>query len=231
MSQVEQVRGLIDADRPSAVNKQIFVAYSYKAYPAADYRRVFNEIAAEYEVSFVFADEKITNMHILQKIISYIRGSDFALFDISGWNPNVTLELGIAMASDEDWYIAFNPNETDIEEVPSDLRGIDRIQYTSYTELGEKLRALVEQRYPRRSEGIEAYLDDLRTSVRSLLGQQPGMTMQELAEVLGVSVAVAQLAVRPLIGAELETTGRRKGTKYYRNGEAPARPGSGAPTE
>ncbi len=201
--------------------KQVFVAYSYKTYPRDDYRRVFTEISDEYDVSFVFADEKITNMQILQKIISYIRSSDFALFDISGWNPNVTLELGIAMAEGEDWYIAFNPEKTELDEVPADLRGIDRIQYESYTELGERLRALIEQRYPKRAQGIEAYLDDLRAGVLETLTKQPGMTMQELAEVLGVGVSVAQLAVRRLIGSELETTGRRRGMKYYIKGTAP----------
>ncbi len=213
--------GAEDQDTLTA-NRQIFVAYSYKIYPADDYRKVFNEISDEYEVAFVFADEKITNMHILQKIISYIRGSDFALFDITGWNPNVTLELGFAMASGEDWYIAFNPEHTVLDEVPADLRGIDRIQYNSYTELGDKLRALVEQRYPRRTEGIESYLEDLRTAALNVLHEQPGMNMMELAEVLGISVKVAQLAVHPLIPQRLETTGRRRGTKYYLLGDAPS---------
>ena len=116
---------MVDDRSQSGVKRQIFVAYSYKEYPRDDYRRIFTDIEAEYDVAFVFADEKITNMHILQKIISYIRASDFALFDITGWNPNVTLELGFAMATSESWYIAFNPSRTDLTEVPADLRGID----------------------------------------------------------------------------------------------------------
>jgi hypothetical protein len=116
---------ILDEAKPT---RQVFVAYSYRAYPKEDDRRVFDDSAETYSVGFVFADEKITNMHILQKIISYIRGSDFAVFDISGWNPNVTLELGIAMASGDNWYIAFNPEKTELDEVPADLRGIDRIE-------------------------------------------------------------------------------------------------------
>ena len=195
--------------------RQIFVAYPYRAFPRDDYRKVFESISDEYAVSFLFADEKITNMHILQKIISYIRASDFSLFDISGWNPNVTLELGIAMSTEEDWYISFNPNLTDLSEVPSDLRGIDRIEYSSYGEYGEKLRALIEQRYPKRTSSIETFLDDLRGTARGLLRAQPGLTMQELADVAGSTVAVMQLAIRPLVGDELTTTGQRKAMKYY----------------
>ena len=201
--------------------KQVFVAYSYKEYPKADYRKVFTEIEQEYELTFIFADEKITNMHILQKIISFIRASEFAVFDITGWNPNVTLELGFAIATSDNWYIAFNPDKTDLAEVPADLRGIDRIQYKSFAELGEQLRVLVEQRYPKRVEGIDAYLEGLRDSAKNALTSQPGMTMADLAELLGTSVKVTQLAVRPLVGMELETTGKTKAMKYYLKGQAP----------
>lgn len=207
--------------RGGGTKKQVFVAYSYKEYPKADYRKVFTEIEQEYELTFVFADEKITNMHILQKIISFIRASEFAVFDITGWNPNVTLELGFAMATTDNWYIAYNLAKTDLAEVPADLRGLDRIQYGSFAELGEKLRALIEQRYPKRTEGIDAYLDGLRNSAKNALGSQPGMTMAELAELLGASVKVTQLAVRPLVNTELESTGKTKAMKYYLKGHAP----------
>jgi hypothetical protein len=81
---------------PTPLKRQIFVAYAYNIYPQADYRKIFAALEKTYGVKFIFADEKITNLHILQKIISYIDASDFSLFDISGWNPNVTLELGLA---------------------------------------------------------------------------------------------------------------------------------------
>jgi len=209
------------------LKRQIFVAYPYRLFPKADYRAVFEGVSDDYAVTFLFADEKITNMHILQKIISYIRASDFSIFDISGWNPNVTLELGIAMSSEEDWYISFNPTLTDLNEVPSDLRGIDRIEYASYTDYGDKLRALVEQRYPKRTSSIETFLDDIRSNVRDLLAAQPGLTMQELADVAGSTVAVMQLAVRPMVGTELRTTGRTKAMKYFlTSGDASVEPSS-----
>ena len=94
---------------PTNPSKQVFVAYAYGLYDKRDYRKVFANLERAFGVRFIFADEKITNMHILQKILSYIRSSDFSLFDISSWNPNVTLELGIALALSDDWYICFNP--------------------------------------------------------------------------------------------------------------------------
>lgn len=124
------------------LRKQVFVAYSYRLYPKTDYRSVFKALEKKYDVSFIFADEKITNMHIMKKIESFMRSSDFSLFDISGWNPNVTLELGFAMAIGDQWYIAVDPSKTDTKEVPSDLRGLDRIEYGSYAELGGQTRTL-----------------------------------------------------------------------------------------
>ena len=63
---------------PTRNPRQIFVAYAYKLYPATDYRKVFKEATKAFQVDFVFADEKITNLHILQKISNYIRSSRFA---------------------------------------------------------------------------------------------------------------------------------------------------------
>ncbi len=197
--------------------RQVFVAYSYRLYPKSDYRNVYKEIERVYDVTFIFADEKITNMHIMKKIESFIRGSDFAIFDISGWNPNVTLELGFAMALADQWYIAIDPSKTEVKEVPSDLRGLDRIEYGSYSELGEKIQTAMAQRYPRRPTGtIDTYLAEQRKQAVGLLRTDPGLTVTSIAQVLGVDVQVAQLIVRPLIEENvLRTEGKRKATKYF----------------
>jgi len=209
-----------DRQLPLAAKKkhrQVFVAYSYRLYPKADYRTLYKELEKAYDVTFIFADEKITNMHIMKKIESFIRGSDFSVFDISGWNPNVTLELGFAMALNDQWYIAMDPSRTEVKEVPSDLRGLDRIEYSSYSELREKLQTVMAQRYPRRAPGgIDAYLEEQRRAVLDLLRREPGLTVTSMAQVLGVDVQVTQLIVRPLVeNSTLMTQGRRKATKYF----------------
>lgn len=65
-----------------AGKSKIFVAYPY-AFPQEDYRRPFEELAESFNVQFVFADQEITNSHILDKITGMIRDSRFALFDIT----------------------------------------------------------------------------------------------------------------------------------------------------
>lgn len=216
IKQMQSYSALSSPTTPKLLTKQVFVAYSYRLYPKDDYRKVYKELAHKYDVTFIFADEKITNMHIMKKIETLIRGADFSIFDISGWNPNVTLELGYAMAIGDNWYIAIDPSKTVINEVPSDLRGLDRIQYSSYTELGTSLTVLMEQWYPlRKPASITEFIDERKAQVIELLRRSPGQTMGTIKTVLGVSTDVAQLVVRAMIGAEVETRGTHKGKRYY----------------
>jgi hypothetical protein len=63
-----------------------------------------------------------------------IMKSDFAIFDLSDWNPNVALELGLSQSlrkkPSKPYYIVLNTNRSD--DVPADIRGIQRLEYTSY---------------------------------------------------------------------------------------------------
>ena len=203
--------------KPEAQTKQVFVAYAYTLYDKRDYRKVFTSLEKAFGVQFIFADEKITNMHILQKIISYIRGSDFSLFDISAWNPNVTLELGIALAMSNDWYICFNPDKTDINEVPSDIRGIDRIHYHSFADLEDRLTALLDQWYPRATrQGVDDYFAKIEHDVRQLLKRQPGLGIVEMSEILGVNKKMAQVVVRQMTdGGHITKKGETRAAKYF----------------
>lgn len=196
--------------------RQIFVAYPYKLYPKADYRKVFRELEKAFDVKFVYADEKITTLHILQKIANYIRSSRFGIYDISGWNANVTLELGLAFGLNEKAFIAIDPSKTDINEVPADLRGIDRVQYRSYSELQEGLTKLLSQEIPvERSHDVENQLAELRREAVEIVNQSEGLKIADIAQLLGVSTDMAKLIVKPLVGKELRTEGTRRGTRYF----------------
>ncbi len=202
---------------PAKKPRQVFVAYPYGLYPKADYRRVYASVGKAFDVEFVFADERITSLHILQKIREYIRASRFGIYDISGWNPNVTLELGLAFGLSERTFIAIDPTKTAVNEVPSDLRGLDRIQYTSYAELEEKLGALIAQELPVPvKHDVENQLQELRTKCVDVVAGSDGLKIGDIARLLGVSVDMAKLVIRPLVGHELKSLGVKKGTRYYR---------------
>lgn len=203
---------------PARKPRQIFVAYSYKLYPKADYRPVFQDLRGAFNVEFVFADEKITNLHILQKIANYIRESRFGLYDISGWNPNVTLELGLAFGLGEKAYIAIDPSKTNVEEVPADLRGLDRIQYGSYAELRAGVEKLLLQEFPvEPTHDVENQLKQLRAQAVSVIADSEGLKIPDIAQLLGVSIDMAKVIVRPLVGDKLRIEGIKRGARYYLN--------------
>ncbi|WP_380167747.1 hypothetical protein [Jannaschia sp. R86511] len=196
--------------------RQVFVAYPYRAYPAADYRRVYTNLSRAFQVKFVFADEQITTLHILDKIQGYIEESQFGIYDISGWNANVTLELGLALGRGERAYIAIDPSKTDSQQVPSDLQGIDRLQYGSYHELENVLTTLLGQELPiPRTHEAENQIVDLRRQVLNVTSPVDGLKIGDIATALGISTSLAQVVVRPLVGDTLRTEGQRRGMRYF----------------
>jgi hypothetical protein len=193
------------------------VAYPYTLYDTNDYRKPYKELAKAFNVQFVFADEKITTLHILQKIADYIRSSRCGIYDISGWNANVTLELGLAYGMNEKAYVIANPRQHPAGEVPSDLRGLDRMQYTSFSELQSALEKILTQELPiQPTHDVENQLETLRAHAISIIKDAPdGLKINDIASLLGVSNEVAKVVVHPLVGSSLRTEGVRKGTRYF----------------
>jgi hypothetical protein len=214
----------LTAPTPARRTRKIFVAYPY-SFPKGDYRRAYNELAKAFSITFEFADERITNKQILDKITDMIMTSRFSLFDVTTWNANVALELGIAIGAGRDYYLLFNPSHPENpkgREVPADLGGLDRIQWHSYTELEEGLTNLLVQEFGVPFEQVEEDpLRELRERLPIVLERNPGLRVGEIAEQLGVPVEVAKVVVKPFVGDLLETTGAKKGTRYYLKGQAP----------
>lgn len=199
--------------------RQVFVAYPYTLFDKTDYRRPFNELSKAFGVNFVFADEKITTLHILQKIADHIRSSRFGVYDISGWNANVTLELGLAYGLNEKAYIISDPTKHAHDEVPADLRGLDRLHHRSFAELQAAMEKILLQEFPiQTTHDVENQLTVLRgQAVHLLADAEQGLKIADIAQLLGVTVDVAKIVVHPLVAsAQLGTKGVKKGTRYYR---------------
>ena len=208
----------IDVSLASLVKKprQVFVAYSYRHYDKRDYRRAFEVVGKAFDVEFIFADEKITSLHILQKIANYIRESQFGIYDITAWNPNVTLELGLALGMGERVFISLNPDETEMTDVPSDLKGVDRLQYKSFSSLGDEIERLISQILPPpKNEEAETFLTRLQDKIVSLVQTSPNLGVGTIARAVGVNIDLAKLAIKNELGFRLSASGNTKGTKYF----------------
>lgn len=196
--------------------RQVFVAYSYRLYDKRDYRKPFEEIGKAFNVDFIFADEKISSLHILQKIANQIKESEFGIYDITGWNPNVTLELGLALGMSEKVFVALNPDKTEMDDLPSDLKGIDRLQYSSHSQFQDELERLISQELPPpRDPEAEDFLLNLQNKVVDYVNKAPGMTVTSIAKAVGVNKELAKLAVQNEVGDRLELRGKTRGAKYY----------------
>lgn len=201
---------------PSAQRRQVFVAYPYSI-PKADYRKPFEAVGKAFNVKFVFADEKISNLHILDKIKGYIVDSAFGIYDITAWNPNVALELGLALGLNRTAYIAFDPSKTNADDVPSDLRGMDRLQYSSFSDLEARIEWLIAQELPLpRTHDAENQLEGLRETVLALVAASEGLKIGDIAKAVGVSTDLAKVVVRPLVAEDkLRVQGVKRGAKYH----------------
>lgn len=83
-----------------------------------------------------FADEYWCSGHILTKIKNGIDEAKLCIFELSDKSkPNVFMELGYAMAKEKPLILLIKKGN----HLPSDLEGLDRIEYESMVELEEKL--------------------------------------------------------------------------------------------
>jgi hypothetical protein len=150
---------------------------------------------------------------------------EFSIFDITTWNPNVALELGIAVGAEVDYYIAFN-STIEQEGVPADVGGIDRLEYEDYASLGQELERLMTQQFggpvaerdakaKEQAEEFRAQLESLSNQIPEVVKTNPGLAIGGIASQIGVPLEITQTLVRSLVGSELRTEGDKRGTKYY----------------
>jgi hypothetical protein len=104
----------------------VFVGCRYS--PEAIYEQ-FKETLRLVPLEFIFADSAIKTHYILERIRSGVTRADFCLFDITDWNPNVTLEVGLSEGVNREYYILFRPGSGKKRNPPSDLHGKQRINY------------------------------------------------------------------------------------------------------
>jgi len=194
------------------------VAYPYTIYDTKDYRKAFHNLEKAFGVKFIFADQQITDAHILDKIVGYIRGTKFGIYDITSWNANVTLELGIAFGLQKNRYIIFNPSHTQ-GKILSDIAGFDRIDYTSFSSLEEGLTRLLSQEFPvenrtRFGDQLAEIQDDI---MEALADSEFALGINDLAKAIGVTKELCRIALNPLLENEkVEMIGRKRGAAYRR---------------
>jgi ribosomal protein S25 len=218
----------------------VFVGCNYERLPFLGYRDVFREVAAaEPRIEFVFADARISNQSILQKVRENILNCDVGLYDVTFRNPNVMMELGIAIGAGRHWNILYNP-EQDLSverrgwfarprsnaEIPANLRGYEYLEYRDRLQLGERLTEWAKQTLERSSREISQRWAKHAVEVLDLLKVHPDLSINEVATRSGIEVSMARLAITGLRKKGLVQTNGRRGVATRYRLSTPAR---GAP--
>jgi hypothetical protein len=100
--------------------------------PATTFKK-FRAALDNVPLEFIFADTTIRTQQLLERVRRGITRADYSLFDITDWNANVSLELGLAEGLAEDYYVLFKPGRGSKREPPADLRGLQRIDYRTFS--------------------------------------------------------------------------------------------------
>jgi len=198
---------------PAPVSRQIFVAYPWALYEdRAGYKRAYTTMERALNVKFVFAERRVSTGTVLQKIMEMIETAAFGIYDVSQWNANVTLEYGVALGLGNPAFIAFNPDKTDLADVPSDVRGYDRLQYRDLDELASAVEDLVVQQLGTGGAAPDPLEAD-RQHLLAVIESNPAQTVRQLTELSRLRKDYVQLLIRRS-GADLTSTGATRGMRY-----------------
>lgn len=122
----------------------MFVAYPWAPYDRDEYKRTYRALEQKHDVTFEFAEDRLTTEQLMTKIENMMTRADFCIFDFTGFNPNVALEYGMARGLRLEAYVAFNPGDGE-RDVPSDVRGIDTLRYETLEQLNARLDTFLAQ--------------------------------------------------------------------------------------
>jgi hypothetical protein len=104
----------------------VFVGCPYgRKFPFQSFKATLDRVPFRW----YYADTHLATKHLLGILTSYIKAVDYCIFDISLWNPNVALEIGLAEGLGVEYYILLNKNLS--KGVPADIQGLQRIEYDS----------------------------------------------------------------------------------------------------
>src|SRR3989304_10261600 len=88
---------------------KVFVGHPFGGrFPTKKFRGIFKSLP----FTVIYGNTDLQTRHLLTIMKSNISKSDFSIFDLSDWNPNVALELGLAEGvkrkANKNYYILLN---------------------------------------------------------------------------------------------------------------------------
>jgi hypothetical protein len=154
-----------------------------------DYRLTIKRACHDLDVIPVFGDEIRKSKALVDKICEAIEECELGFYDITGFNPNVMIEIGMSYCAERATFIMLNSachkqsQAVRIEgrDIPSDLEGQHRLEYSAPGELDAELRKTLRQ-----ALGIgQNSHHDLKRKIDQRLRSAGAQTLRELAAGIG----------------------------------------------
>jgi nucleoside 2-deoxyribosyltransferase len=140
----------------------------------AEFRFFYLYLAAhlseEYDLEVERGDDRIESRPIAEKVRRQIREADLVLADLTGANPNVFYELGLADALDKPMFLL---TQDDMQHVPVDVRHLELIRYSLDDEkslrdkLNKALSGFLFERYTELYEMSRDFLKEFNKDTNS----------------------------------------------------------------
>ncbi|MGH7564851.1 MAG: hypothetical protein ACREK5_10580 [Gemmatimonadota bacterium] len=182
---------------------QVFVGCPFSRDVRRTYDRFKREVEAETPLSVVLADTVgvTSSDYLLEHITELIRESAGCVFDATGANPNVSLEVGIAHAIPVQFLLTLKTRkkrkgsrkDTEVRSIISDLQGRNRIEYKVFDTLKQQL--------------FERYLQSLPYMQRWLRFERDHQSLAPLVLPLFADMRSSGRSSRPRLQALLDGTG------------------------
>lgn len=124
--------------------KRLFVAYPWDMYIQSMYEDIFSELFKEWDIRYgsevTLKDSDVSevekfmnrNKHLYDIFVSAIGRSDFFIADVTKTNPNVMLELGVAIQLNKNVLII---TSDELKKLPFDISGFRVSRYKNKSEL------------------------------------------------------------------------------------------------
>jgi hypothetical protein len=134
---------------------QVFVGCPFSPNIRKLYDKLKTDLEKETPLHVVLADTAAISStdYLLESITALIRDSATCIFDVTGGNPNVSLEVGVAHALPTSFLLALNGRKPrtrtgiggtrlplhEVRPIISDLQGRNRVEYKTYESLKKQV--------------------------------------------------------------------------------------------
>ncbi len=150
----------------------------------------------------IIADHKAMNIALTCKICQQIQSAQFGIVDVTGFNEDVLIELGMLYGFNKPVVILVKHSEKTEVKIPSNIIGIEQVRYKDFNDLTKKLGNLLTslfELWKKKGEYLvnlkpllEAQIDQLELAIetKSLLDSKFEGTILDFKIIDNITIAI-----------------------------------------